>query len=233
MATPINSLIKIDGKLDEKEWSRAKLGPQFIQIEPLQGRSPNFETEVKVLYNRQHLFFGIFCRDSLGKKAIRATDFQRDFSYRQHDHIGLSFDGFNDQRNSMALFTNAYGVQRDLLNFDDVYIDLDWDGLWQVRTTRTDSGWYAEIAVPWQTLRYPKSKDSIQQWGFNLYRNRRLTNEISAFSPYPRSFTFMRMEYSGILKNLQPPPPKPNIRIQPYVLTSYDKYNGFSSSVDP
>lgn len=233
MATPINSLIKIDGKLDEKEWSRAKPAPRFIQIEPLQGRSPNFETEVKVLYNRQHLFFGIFCRDSLGKKAIRATDFQRDFSYRQHDHIGLSFDGFNDQRNSMALFTNAYGVQRDLLNFDDVYIDLDWDGLWQVRTTRTDSGWYAEIAVPWQTLRYPKSKDSIQQWGFNLYRNRRLTNEISAFSPYPRSFTFMRMEYSGILKNLQPPPPKPNIRIQPYVLTSYDKYNGFSSAVDP
>lgn len=233
IATPVSSLLKIDGKLDEKEWSVAKSSPHFIQIEPLQGSTPNFETGVKVLYNRQYLYFGIFCHDSLGRKAIRATDFKRDFSYRQHDHIGLSFDGFNDHRNSMALFTNAFGAQRDLLNFDDVYTDLDWDGLWKVRTSRTDSGWYAEIEVPWQTLRYPRLKDSIQQWGFNVYRNRRLSNEISAFSPYPRSFTFMRMEYSGLLKNLQPPPPKPNIRIQPYALTSYDKYNGFAASVDP
>ena len=232
-AMPIISLLKIDGKLDEKEWGLARSSPRFIQIEPLQGSSPNFETEVKVLYNRQYLYFGIFCSDSVGKKAIRATDFKRDFNFRQHDHIGLSFDGFNDHRNSMALFVNAYGVQRDLLNFDDVYTDIDWDGLWKVRTTRTDSGWYAEIAVPWQTLRYPKTKDSIQQWGFNAYRIRRLSNETSAFSPYPRSFTFMRMDYSGILQNLRPPPPKPNIRIQPYVLTSYDKYNGFASSVDP
>jgi hypothetical protein len=233
IAAQVSGSLKIDGNLDEKEWSFAKPSPRFIQIEPQQGKSPNFDTDVKILYNRQYLYFGIFCHDSLGKKAIRATDFRRDFGYRQHDHIGLSFDGFNDQRNSMALFTNPYGVQRDLLNFDDVYTDLDWDGLWRVRTTRTDSGWYAEIAIPWQTLRYPKSKDSIQQWGFNVYRNRRLTNEGSSFSPYPRSFTFMRMDYSGLLKNLRPPPPKPNIRIQPYALTSYDKYNGFAATVVP
>ena len=231
-ATPVSSSIKIDGRLDEKEWSLSSLSPRFIQIEPLQGKAANYETDVKVLYNRQFLYFGIFCKDSLGKKAIRATDYKRDFSYRQHDHVGLSFDGFNDRRNSMALFTNAYGVQRDLLNFDDVYTDLDWDGLWKVRTTRTDSGWYAEIAVPWQTLRYPRTKDSLQHWGFNVYRNRRLTNEISAFSPYPRSFTFMRMAYSALLTNLQPPPPGRNLRIQPYILTSYDKYKN-STVADP
>lgn len=233
IATSFNGSLKIDGNLDEKEWRLPYSTSRFIQVEPLQGQLPHFATDVKILYNKQNLYFGIFCHDSLGKKAIRATDFKRDFNIRQHDHIGLSFDGFNDERNSMALSTNAYGVQRDLLNFDDVFTDLDWDGLWKVRTTRTDSGWYAEIAVPWQTLRYPKSKELIQQWGFNIYRNRRLTNETSAFSPYPRSFTFMRMAYSGLLKNLQPPPPKPNIRIQPFILASYDKYNGFASSVDP
>jgi len=31
------------------------------------------------------------------------------------------------------------------------------------------------------------------------------------------------MDYAGILKNLQPPPPKPNIRVQPYLLTSYER----------
>jgi hypothetical protein len=91
-----------------------------------------------------------------------------------------------------------------------------------VRTNRTDSGWTAEIAIPWQTLRYPKSKDSLQTWGFNVFRNRRLTNELSALSEFPHAYTTLRMNYAGLLTNLQPPPPKPNILFQPYFLTQYD-----------
>lgn len=222
-AVQIHGALHIDGVLNEPEWQLTKPSSRFIQVEPLQGTSPNFQTDVRVLYNKQFLYVGIFSKDSLGRNAIRATDFKRDFNVLQHDMVMLSFDGFNDQRNAMALATNAYGVQRDLLSFDDIYYDLDWDGLWKVRTTRTDSGWIAEMAIPWQTLRYPKIADSVQNWGFNIYRNRRLTNEVTAFSPYPRSFTSMRMDYAGLLKNLRPPPPKTNIRIQPYVITSYDK----------
>ena len=233
IAVKINSAIKVDGLLDEEEWKLAKPSPRFVQIEPQQGMAPNFETEIRVLYNRQYLYVGFVCHDSLGKKAIRATDFRRDFGIRSHDHVALSFDGFNDTRNAMALMANAYGVQRDLLVFDDILTDVDWDGLWKVRTTRTDSGWIAEIAIPWQTLRYRKSKDSLQQWGFNAYRTRRMSNEISSFSTYPRNFSFTRMDYAGVLKNLQPPPPKPNIRIQPYVLGSYDRYKNFPTTTDP
>jgi hypothetical protein len=232
-AVPINNSIRIDGILSEEEWKLSRPSPQFIQVEPKQGEVSAFTTEVKILYNRQYLFFGIVCHDPLGKSAIRATDFRRDFTVRSHDHVALAFDGFNDRRNAMALLANAYGVQRDLMVFDDILTDVDWDGLWKVRTTRNKEGWIAEIAVPWQTLRYPKSKDSVQNWGFNIYRTRRQSNEVSAFSPYPRNFTFTRMDYAGILKNLQPPPPRPNIRIQPYMLGSYDKYKNFPSSTEP
>ncbi|MFN7117684.1 MAG: carbohydrate binding family 9 domain-containing protein [Saprospiraceae bacterium] len=232
-AVAITSSLHIDGVMDEAEWQWAPPSPQFTQVEPFQGESPTNTTEVRVLYNKQFLYFGIIAHDSLGKKAIRATDFKRDFNDRQHDLINLSFDGFNDKRNAMSLITNAYGVQRDLLAFDDLYYDIDWDGLWRVRTSRIETGWIAEIAIPWQTLRYPKTSDTIQNWGFNVMRNRRLTNELSAFSPYPRSFTSLRMEYAGILKNLQPPPPRPNIRIQPYFLTSYDRYKGYNNDVKP
>jgi hypothetical protein len=197
----------------------------FVQIEPNQGELADQQTFLRVLHNKQYLYFGIFASDSLGKKAIRATDFKRDFSFRSHDLVALAFDGFNDSRNAMALTMNAYGVQRDLLSFDDLYYDSDWDGLWRVRTNRTDSGWYAEVAIPWQTLRYPKLTDSIQQWGFNMIRVRRSSNETSAFSPFPRSFSALRMAYAGLLTNLQPPPPKSNIRIQPYLLGAVDRYS--------
>jgi hypothetical protein len=230
VAVKIHSSLRIDGILNEPEWQQANLSSPFIQIEPNQGVPASFETIAKVLFNRQNLYIGIFAKDSLGKKAIRATDFMRDFNALAHDHIVVTFDGFNDNRNAMCFATNAYGVQRDYLSFDDLYFDYDWNGLWNVRTTRTDSGWYAEMAIPWQTLRYKKSSDSTQNWGFNIYRNRRFSNEGTAFSPFPRVFTASRMEYAGVLKNLQPPPPKSNIRLQPYLLTSADNYNGYDST---
>ena len=230
-AVQISTTLHIDGIMNEPEWKLAKPSPRFIQIEPNQGQAPSQKTVVKVLYNRQFLYFGIFAYDSLGKKAIRSTDFKRDFDYRTHDLVSLALDCFNDQRNAMCFTTDPYGVQADLLSFDDLYYDFDWDGLWRVRTNRTDSGWTAELAIPWQTLRYPKKTDSVQQWGLSIYRNRRLTNEITSFSPFPRAFSFLRMNYSGVLKNLKPPPPKTNIRFQPYVLTSYDHYKGFDTSV--
>lgn len=223
-AVKIESNLKVDGRLEEDAWNKAPAEGDFTQVEPLQGEKATQATLLKVLYNRQYLYFGVFSKDSLGKKALRAVDFKRDFDHRQHDLINLSFDGFRDERNAMVFATNPYGVQRDLLAFDDTFYDVDWDGLWRVRTSRSDSGWIAEIAVPWQTFRYPQSADSLQNWGFNLYRNRRFSNEISAFSPFPRAFSATRMNYAGLITNLQPPPPRPNIRLQPYLLFSYDKY---------
>src|SRR3569833_288556 len=164
-ATKITTTLNIDGKLDEAEWSLAALSPPFIQIEPYQGKAPTVETQVKVLYNQKYLYFGFISKDTIGKKAIRATDFIRDFDNTKHDLVNLSFDAFNDKRNAMVFATNAYGVQRDLLAFDDLYFDIDWNGLWEVRTTRTDAGWIAEIAIPWKTLRYPKRADTVQSWG--------------------------------------------------------------------
>lgn len=223
-STKIENNLKVDGRLDDPAWSTAIPVSNLTQIEPFQGQKATQATEIRVLYNKQFLYFGVFSKDSLGRKALRAIDFKRDFDARQHDLINLSFDGFKDERNAMVFATNAFGVQRDLLSFDDVFYDIDWDGLWRVRTSRSDSGWVAEIAIPWQTLRYPKSADSTQSWGFNLHRNRRFSNEITAFSPYPRAFTSTRMDYAGVLTGLQPPPPRPNIRLQPYVLFSYDRY---------
>jgi hypothetical protein len=233
IAIKITGSLHLDGLLNEPEWRLAPASPRFIQVEPYQGQAPHQETDVKVLFNHQYLYFGIIAHDAEGKKAIRATDFKRDFDFRAHDLLNLAFDCFNDQRNAMVFATNAYGVQRDLLSFDDLYYDEDWNGLWKVRTNRTDSGWTAEIAIPWQTLRYPKITDSLQQWGLSIYRNRRLTNEITSFSPFPRIFSSLRMNYAGVLKNLQPPPPKTNIRFQPYVLSSFDRYRGFDSSYTP
>ncbi len=229
-AIPIKGNLKIDGRMNEPEWALTGGASHFIQIEPYQGTPSRFVTTIKILYNKKYLYCGFICKDPLGKKAIMATDFARDFDPTRHDLASVLFDTFNDKRNAMVFSTNAYGVQRDVLAFDDLYYDVDWDGLWMVRTTRSDSGWVAEMAIPWKTLRYPRSQDSIQTWGFNAYRNRRLTNEISAFSPFPRIFSAAHMDYAGVLTNLKPPVHTTNITVDPYVLASSDHYHNFGGS---
>ena len=223
-ATKITSTLKIDGSLKDADWKLARPYSDFIEIEPFQGQKPKQYTEVRALYNNQFLYIGAFCKDVLGKKAVRVNDFKRDFNTRTTDFLGFGFDGFNDRRNAMVFTTNPYGVQRDFLSFDANYIDLDWDGLWRVRTSRSDSGWVAEFAVPWKTLRYTITKDSSQSYGFNMNRSRRITNENYALSPFPRAFNVLRMDYAGVIKNLQPPPPTANVRVQPFFLASYNRY---------
>ncbi|QHV98637.1 carbohydrate binding family 9 domain-containing protein [Spirosoma endbachense] len=225
-ATEISERLKIDGHLEEAAWKQAKSVRRFIQVDPKQGKAASFDTDVRVLFNRNFLYIAAINQDSSGRKALRVPNFKRDFSAQSHDLFGVSIDGFNDQRNAMAFSTNPYGTQRDWLSFDDFLYDMDWDGLWKVRTSRTDSGWVAEIQIPWQTLRYARSADSTQSWGINFSRNRRFSNELSAWSPYPRAFTSTRMAYAGLITGLKPPPPSPNIRVQPYTLIADDRYNG-------
>jgi len=46
-------------------------------------------------------------------------------------------------------------------------VSLDWDGIWDVRTARTEDGWTAEIVIPARTLSFTRS---LNAWGLNLER---------------------------------------------------------------
>jgi Domain of unknown function (DUF5916)/Carbohydrate family 9 binding domain-like len=224
-ATPIQISLKVDGKLDESVWNQAKEITDFVQIEPRQKEPANQKTVFKLLYNADYLYVGAIMYEPGGKKALRVPNLQRDFDYGGSDQIGLSIDGFNDERNAMVFMANPYGSQRDLLTFDDQVFDEDWDGLWRVRTSRSDTAWIAEFAIPWETLRYQPNAKS-QTWSINFFRLRRMTNEQTAWSAVPRAFSPSRMQYAGKLTNIHAPPPSPNIRIQPYVLVSDNRYDG-------
>jgi hypothetical protein len=41
------------------------------------------------------------------------------------------------------------------------------------------------------------------------------------------------MDYEGKLSNLKPPPAKTNIRIPPYVLTSFNHFSGYDFTTKP
>lgn len=239
--TKILNHLKIDGKLDEPEWNLAEEIILNFQVEPYQGKTANYPSKVKVLYNKDFIYFGFTNPDNVLKNQFRAPNLQRDFAYSAHDLVGIAIDAFNDKRNAMVFQTNAYGSLLDLLSFDDRQYDADWDGLYRARTVRKDSVWFAEISVPWQTLRFPKSDGKTpQDWGINFFRNRRTANENDVWAAIPRSMTALRMDYAGVLKGIVPPEANStNIRFNPYLLNNYtrqkgtelDNINGFSNKI--
>ena len=216
----IERTIKADGYLDEVEWSNAPATSLEFQVEPFQGNKATFSSRVKMLYNQQFLYVAAILKDTIGKNGYRAPNLKRDYTFVENDLFGIAIDGFNDKRNALVLQSNAYGAQRDLLAFDDRQFDIDWDGLYRVRTQRSDSAWVAEFAIPWQTLRYPKTDGTkAQDWGINFFRVRRASNELAVWSPHPRSMSPLRMDYAGKLSGIIPPPPTAtNIRFIPYLL---------------
>jgi hypothetical protein len=224
----IERSLKADGHLDESEWQNAPSVNLDFQVEPFQGLQASFNSTVKMLYNHQFLYVAAILKDTIGKNAFRAPNLKRDYTFVENDLFGIAIDGFNDKRNAIVLQSNAYGAQRDLLAFDDRAFDIDWDGLYRVRTQRSDSSWVAEFAIPWQTLRYPKTDgNKAQDWGINFFRVRRASNELSVWSPHPRSMSPLRMDYAGKLTGIIPPPPtSTNIRFNPYLLQVSNKSEG-------
>lgn len=220
--THTDSKITVDGRLDEAVWSAPEPVHSFRQVEPMQGSNAVLDTEVKLLSDNNYLYIGAFAKDPDFRKNLRVTALTRDFSFDENDLFGVAIDAFNTKRNSVAFQVTPYGTQRDLQSFDDAVIDTDWDAVWFAKTLMTDSGWYVEMAIPFQSLRYsPK----IKEWGINFIRISRASNEISAFPGYPRSFDTYRMTYAATLLNLELPRPGINLRINPYLVMQANQLN--------
>src|SRR5437867_12992523 len=64
------SAITLDGALDEPAWSEAPVANGFIQNDPREGTSATYDTDVRVLYTGDALYFGVFAHDMEPSRII-------------------------------------------------------------------------------------------------------------------------------------------------------------------
>ena len=207
--------ITVDGKLTEKSWHEAEKVENFIQVEPDPGKPAVNRTRVEVLYNSDFLYFGGICYVHNNGEEIRVPDLKRDFVVAESDAFGIILDLLNDKRNATAFFINPLAVQRDEMVFNETVSDVNWNTKWFAETQICDTCWIFEIAIPWSSIRYLPGTKSI---GMNFVRLDRTSNELSAWIPYPRTFSMFRLQYSGVLQGIKPPNPDKEIRFTPYLL---------------
>ncbi len=205
----------IDGHLDESDWDRAPLAGGFVQIEPQEGRPATERTLVRVLFDDDHLYFGVVCYDSEGASDLRVRDLRRDFDDTTDDFFGIAIDGIRDERSALVFRVNPLGALRDQQTVEGGLANVDFDAVWTARTSSNSEGWVAEIAIPWRTLRY---RPEHAVWGINFQRVIRRKNEDSGWAPWPRMNAPYRMDMAGSLTGLEPPPPGRNVRLQPFAV---------------
>ena len=213
-AHPATGPIVLDGVLDEKSWRDAPAGGDFVQREPDTGKPVSQRTEVRVVFSSTTLYIGLSCFDDEASKIIY-KEMQRDQKLWRDDAVDVVLDTFDDDRNAYLFETNPNGARTDALITDEGRdFNLDWNGVWEVAARKTDEGWFAEMAIPFTTLRFdPKAK----AWGFNVLRYVRRRAEQSFWAPILLDADVKRVSQYGALTGIGNVQEGWNLRVKPFV----------------
>jgi hypothetical protein len=173
-ATRAAGPIRVDGVLDETAWARAVPIANLRLVEDREGQAPCESTEVRVLFDATHLYFGARCWNR-GPGAIRASLAPRD-QILDLDYVGVLLDTYQDRHRAYAFAVNPYGVQLDGI-FIGEDVSTEWDGVWDAEVTRdSGSGWTAEMAIPLRTLSFPEHGSGA--WGLIVRRQIAKNDEV-------------------------------------------------------
>ena len=233
---------ELDGLVNEPLWQELDVATDFVQQNPEEGELSAERTEVRIGFDDRNLYIAIICFDSQPENIV-VTQNRRDADLRDTDSVQILLDTFNDGQNAFIFGTSPTGIELDgqvskagqtrgaaggparaggqggAQRGGSSAFNLNWDGVWRVRSQITKRGWESEILIPFRTLRY---KPGEPVWGLNIMRNLRRRNERSFWSPISRAFRFTQISVAGSLSGLETRTHR-NLKLLPYVLGGFSQ----------
>ncbi len=182
----INGPVKLDGLSDEPAWKGIEPLP-FIQFNPNFGSEPSERTEILVAHDNNFLYIAGRLYDKEPAK-IQANSKQRDSGDGSSDWWGVAIDSFNDNENALAFFTTPAGLRWDAAVFGDAQgrlpLNTTWNTFWDVAVARNGEGWFAEMRIPFTSLRF-QDRDGRVMIGLISWRSIARKNECVIFPRIP------------------------------------------------
>ena len=245
-AYPLKSPPRLDGIVDE-EWISMEPATDFVQQLPHEGQLATENTEVRIGFTEDAIYIGVICFDS-EPEAIVSTQAKRDGLLEETDSFEMLLDTYNDKQNGYIFATTPIGIEYDAQivhggqsrrtggptraggsggsGFGGAQrggasaFNLNWDGVWTVRTQITQRGWEGEFAIPFRTLRYASGVGQV--WGVNFKRNIRRKNEQVFWAPISRGFRFHRVSLAGEVQGLDVSLHR-NLQVIPFFLGGFQQ----------
>jgi len=164
----VNTEPRIDGQIDQGEWSQATRIPVNIETNPNDNVPAEVEAQALLMEDGEVLYVAFIALDP-DPDQIRAFYTDRDSMWND-DWVAIILDTFNDERRAFEFFANPYGVQADAIQ-DDVNGDEDrsWNAIWDSAGQINQDGYVVEMAIPMKQLRFTPSQNN-QTWGIDLVR---------------------------------------------------------------
>ncbi len=167
----------IDGQLDEAVWATAAHIADFHQLDPQEYDEPTERTDVYVLYDADALYLGARMSTSNGR-PVTANTMRQGAQINNDDQLILILDPYDNQRDGYQFQLNPNGVRFDGIFVGPSVMQWNWDGIWDAATTIDESGWTAELVIPFKTLSFNPETDT---WGINFGRRAQAQNERMAW----------------------------------------------------
>lgn len=188
----------IDGDLSDPAWADAGIIDQLFQRQPNVGDPATEQTIVRVLYDEDSIYFGIYAYDE-NPDDILVRAMSRDGNMFASDNIFIKLDPGLTRRNGYSFQVSASGGRRDGLlqnNSDALY---EWNTIWDAQVQVVEDGWIAEIAIPFRSLSYDPNQS---EWGFDIGRTIRHKLETVMWSGYLPTLGGADLTRSGTLTGI-------------------------------
>ena len=217
----ISEKIEFDGNLTEDSWKNAQHISNFTQRDLNFGEPISEQTEVAILYDKNTLYIGVWCYQKDVSKIV-AKSMNVDFNYRSDDNFQIMISPFNDNRSGYLFVVNPNGARADLQVNGGERANKDWNGVWDVKTSITDKGWFAEIYIPFSTLQFKKGSEL--NWAINFERDIVFKNEQSLWQGWSRDFSIYNITNAGRLDGIKDIAYAKKFEFKPFVLAGW-QYN--------
>ena len=190
--------ITLDGRVDEAAWEAVPVFPATMHT-PSFGLEPSEATEFRVAHDGKYLYVSCRAYDS-DPAGVRASSLERDLGGYASDWCILILDTFADKETGLLFGTTPAGLRTDMIfaNDTEAGANFNWNTFWDAAAHQDDRGWYAELRIPFTSLRFQRSEDGVVM-GISMVRVIARKNEFSTFpaispqwggfSPYKASQT--------------------------------------------
>ncbi len=224
--TRLTGPIVLDGRVDEAAWDD-------VQPLPMTMFTPTFEgelterTEVRVAYDEAYVYMSGKLYDS-DPSQVRSNTLYRD-QYSGDDLLAIVLDTYNDYESAVWFTTTPAGVRTDRsVSFDAEFssgraMNSNWNSYWDVATSETDEGWFAEFRIPFSSLGFQDDNGRVEM-GMIVYRFIARKNERQIFPAIPPNWglAFAKPSQSQRITMEGVYAAKP-IYVTPYVLGGLDQ----------
>ncbi len=223
--------VTLDGILDEPAWKRAPSAGEFVMQDPILGGPPTESTEVRVVFNKDHLYIGVINHDSEPDKLL-GNSRKRDEFLSADDRFMWTMDTFLNQQSGYFFEMNPAGLMADALMGPGGGPGgggpggggggpgggggggREWDGIWNARVLRSEIGWVLEIDIPFRTLAFDPNAPA---WGINFQRTVRRKSEELLWAGHQRNQGLRRMSNAGLLVGLTGITQGRGLEVKPYL----------------